>query len=109
MTSPLCFTAPAWDGDLASLTAGELDQRLHSLTQFIGSLHTVYAFDHQWRAATPAELHASQVSRWVSARLLALHERSRRETLVAENARLRAQVAALETEANELADRIHGC
>ena len=84
-TAPLLRPgAPAWVGDLTTLTNEELSSRIEALAVHIGNLHTVWVPReaggplHQWRTATAADLAERQLPRWVSARLTALGERERR-------------------------------
>lgn len=71
--------APAWSGDLTTLTDIELRERITSLGNHLGRCTTVWHSLDGWRAATPAELKAREWDRWVTARLAALHERDRRD------------------------------
>jgi hypothetical protein len=80
--------APAWNGDLTSLTNDQLVERINALGTHLGNITTVYRYspaDHwTWRAATPTELADREQSRWIDARLAALRER---ETRLASTAR----------------------
>lgn len=74
------YDAPAWSGDLKSLTDQQLFERTQSLGRHIGALTTVYEPGGNWHAASPTELRERQFDRWIGARLAALREQARRES-----------------------------
>lgn len=52
-------TAPAWDGDIDTLDATQLHDRVQALGLRIGQIHTVWTGD-DWRPANHVELERNQ-------------------------------------------------
>jgi hypothetical protein len=76
--------APAWDGDLTTLSPAGLEQHDNGLAACIANLTVLYrAIDNPaWRVRTPEERRADGFEKWVARLVAVRNERNRREQQV---------------------------
>lgn len=73
--------APAWDGDLTTLSPAGLEQHDHGLAAHIANLTVRYGVidSPPWRVRTPEERRADGFEKWVARLVAVRNERNRRE------------------------------
>ncbi|MFF1831130.1 hypothetical protein [Paenarthrobacter sp. NPDC058040] len=76
--------APAWNGDLETLSPAGLDAHDKGLVTHIGNLTVLYGVltEPAWRVRAPEERRADQFEKWVERLAVVRNERNRRETQV---------------------------
>jgi hypothetical protein len=71
--------APAWDGDLTTLSPAGLEKHDNGLTACIANLTVLYHVFDGWRVRTPQERSADGFEKWVARLAVVRNERRRRE------------------------------
>ncbi|MFK0007759.1 hypothetical protein ACIQTZ_11955 [Paenarthrobacter sp. NPDC090520] len=73
--------APAWNGNLETLSPAGLEQHDKGLVTHIGNLTVLYGVltEPAWRVRTPEERRADRFEQWVERLAVVRNERSRRE------------------------------
>ncbi|MFJ4030217.1 hypothetical protein ACIPWF_22920 [Paenarthrobacter sp. NPDC089989] len=73
--------APAWSGDLQTLSPAGLEMHDKGLTTHIGNLTVLYRVltEPAWRVRTQAERSADHFEKWVERLAVVRNERNRRE------------------------------
>ncbi|MCA4135495.1 hypothetical protein [Arthrobacter sp. M4] len=73
--------APAWDGDLTTLSPAGLEKHDNGLTACIANLTVLYGVldSPAWRVRTPEERRADGFEKWVARLAVVRNERRRRE------------------------------
>ena len=76
--------APAWDGDLTTLSPAGLEEHDKGLMAQIANLTVLYGVlaTPAWRVRTPEERRADGFEKWVARLVAVRNERDRRERLV---------------------------
>lgn len=74
--------APAWDGDLDTVSPAGLAEHDNGLQSHIANLSVLYQVFDGWRVRTPEERSADGFEKWVERLVAVRNERRRRENQI---------------------------